>query len=364
MRQLRFVPATLALALLTAACDLEPRVTTDAARTTWAASQPRAKDRIAALRDRHRVLAGRIGELRVTEGTEDAPLTRSIAALQGQVSTIEAQLGTAEAAFAQVSAEVESALGKQNKVEARRVVELSLASIEPSIAAADDALDALEPQVAGTESAMQRGAAAIEAEKQRLRRIAYEGGRVDLTDLEFKADGSELMATGPAGSAARDRLVAFATACEGLRFTIAGHSSRAGEPARQQARSLARAEAVKRFLVATGVAADKIEKTDGLGGTRPVVEEPAPGSAAAGQLAPEELASRQRRNERIEIVVTRPCTADAAAAAPATRPDSGQPAPIAVERPAPGTDRPVRTGGERRQPGTTAPVPAPTRAPR
>src|SRR5262249_32920324 len=154
-----------------------------------------------------------------------------------------------------------------------------------------DALDALEPKVADAEAAMQRGAAGLEADKQRMQRIAFEGGHVDVADLEFNPDGTQVAMNTPAGRAALDRVLAFATACPPLRFTIVGHTSRAGDAAKLQALSLTRADAVKKYLITAGVAAEVIEKIDGVGGTQPAVDEPEPNSAAAKQLAPEELAS-------------------------------------------------------------------------
>jgi len=297
--------ATFAVVLLASACDLAPRVTSNAASDAWTQTQPRLRERLATLRQRHNVLAGRIGALRVPDGIQDPALQATIADLQGAIADAEPALAGAEANLAQASVDIERALTNPNKVEARRVVDISLARLEPAITGAASALDGIEPRVAQAEAMMQRGLAAVEAEQQRLRRIAFDGGRADLTDIAFAPDDS-LDVTTPASNAALVRLRTFASTCDGLRFTINGHTAR-GDAAAQQARSQARADAVKAYLVGQGIAADKIARTAGLGATQPVVEEPAPDSAAARQLAPEELASRRRRNERIEVVVTTAC---------------------------------------------------------
>ena len=74
------------------------------------------------------------------------------------------------------------------------------------------------------------------------------------------------------GPPSRPTLVAVAAAMKtypSLRVRVRGHTDNRGSAVRNQKLSLARAQAVKDFLVAEGVATDRIV-VEGLGATEPI----------------------------------------------------------------------------------------------
>lgn len=339
MRQLFVVSTALATTLLCAACDLEPRVTTDLARETWSRGERQARQKIADLRARQLALAERMNELRAAAGADDAQIAAALAGVQQQVAAVEAAVAAAETAFSQNVERVELALGRANKAEARRAVESGIARIEAAIESASAAVAAPEPQIAAQQQALTRDLDTLAREKQRVRRIAFEGGSVVLDDLVFKTDDVVDTGAGP-GRAALDLALALASVCDSLELTIAAHTSGFTDPEDDRSVSKARAKAMKQFFVDSGVPAAKIAKLEALGRTRPLIPEPKPESAEARALAPAERAARQHKNDRIELVVTKPCVPDPADAAPPAPTTEPVPPPTGVVVPA---QRPARS---------------------
>lgn len=319
------VAATLVLALVVGltgvGCDHKERVNLDPARELWTASSDQLRGRTTELRARQQALAGRIGELKVPDGTEDAQLAAEVSALQGEVANLDAACATVERSLAQVTSEIEVALSKPDKVVAERTVKTGLASFEDEAGKAKSALDALTPRVDAAQAVMRRLLDGIAAEVSRLQKLASEGGGADFSDIDFQAGSAEFDFTHPASKATLTRLVAFAGSCDQLRFGLTGHTSREGKPAVNKALSLARATAVRDFLVQAGTAPAKITKVDGLGSAQTMIDEPTPGSPEEAAMAPDELETRRRKNRRVTVQVTAPCTTPVAPTAlPPTAP--------------------------------------------
>jgi len=103
-------------------------------------------------------------------------------------------------------------------------------------------------------------------------------GKARLRGLVFDKDGSEL---DPAAATILNVVV------EGIKercppnqqFVIEGHTDLSGSAQHNQQLSERRAEAVKRYLVEHGIAADRLS-TVGYGSTRPLTTDPSPGAQA------------------------------------------------------------------------------------
>ncbi|MCA8830083.1 OmpA family protein [Hymenobacter pini] len=93
---------------------------------------------------------------------------------------------------------------------------------------------------------------------------------VVLPTVLFKLGTPELL---PEGRPALNQLAAELLSRPTLRILIAGHTDKIGEPQKNQVLSEQRAEAVKSFLVKSGVAADRIS-TVGYGDARPLHPSP------------------------------------------------------------------------------------------
>jgi len=111
-------------------------------------------------------------------------------------------------------------------------------------------------------------------------------GKARLRGLVFGKDGSEI---DPVGATVLDAVVEGIKArCPTQHFVIAGHTDLSGSSHHNHELSERRAEAVKRYLVEHGIAADRLS-TVGYGSTRPLTTNPSP--------------SAQALNRRVTLVV-------------------------------------------------------------
>jgi len=102
-------------------------------------------------------------------------------------------------------------------------------------------------------------------------------GKARLRGLVFGKDGSEI---DPTGATVLDVVVdGIKARCPTQHFVIAGHTDLSGSAKHNQELSLRRAEAVKAYLVAHGIAADRLS-TVGYGSSRPLTTNPSPAAQA------------------------------------------------------------------------------------
>jgi len=102
-------------------------------------------------------------------------------------------------------------------------------------------------------------------------------GKARLRGLGFGKDGSEI---DPAGATVLDVVVdGIKERCATQHFVIEGHTDLSGSPQHNQELSLRRAEAVKAYLVAHGIASDRLS-TAGYGSSRPLTTNPSPAAQA------------------------------------------------------------------------------------
>lgn len=97
-----------------------------------------------------------------------------------------------------------------------------------------------------------------------------------------------------AGRAALDKLIANPAVPAGARLVVRGHSDTFGDDAKNLVTSRRRAEAVREYLVANGIVADRIEVV-ALGERRPV----APNATLDGADDP----AGRARNRRVDVEV-------------------------------------------------------------
>lgn len=109
---------------------------------------------------------------------------------------------------------------------------------------------------------------------------------IETTDIRFLHGTAELRR---AAHASLDRFVELAADCPDARFLVTGHTDTSGDPALNRSLSEARAAAVRDYLVAAGVAAERLE---------------AAGRGASEPVADNATAWGRSRNRRIEIELT------------------------------------------------------------
>lgn len=302
----------LALALTLAACDHEPRSTGDAARDRWSQVQPQARARVAELRSKQTVVAGRVGALALPPGVTAPEIAAVFADLQARVAQLEAPLAALETDTAAIAADVEAAFGVNDRPRARRTVEAAEARLAAAAARAEAAFADLDARVPAAESALQQIQTRLNTEQARFANLAATGGTLELTTVAFRDfAGSELALENVESKAALDRLVQMTGACPQLRVTLSVHLARP-DPLQARALGLARAEAVRAYLAGAGVRSEILSLA------------PAP---TPTQAMPDALL----------VTVTTPC------ASPAAAPPG--PLPV-VQPPRPTAERPAAPGHE------------------
>jgi OOP family OmpA-OmpF porin len=102
-------------------------------------------------------------------------------------------------------------------------------------------------------------------------------GKARLRGLVFDKEGAVI---DPVGSAVLDAVVeGIKKRCPTQHFLIEGHTDLSGSPQHNQALSERRADAVKSYLVAHGIAPDRLS-TVGYGSSRPLTTDPSPSAQA------------------------------------------------------------------------------------
>lgn len=107
-----------------------------------------------------------------------------------------------------------------------------------------------------------------------------------LGDLLFASDEAEL---GPGAGATLDAMVAAIAREPNRRIVVEGHTDSTGEAAYNRELSRRRAEAVRQYLVAHGVAADRIV---------------AVGKGEADPIAGNDTADGRKHNRRVDVIVS------------------------------------------------------------
>lgn len=136
--------------------------------------------------------------------------------------------------------------------------------------------------------------------------FARQVGESDVLGINFKPGTAEPESS-DVTKAALMRLIALANTCDQIRIEITSHTAKDGDPEVNQRLATAQAEAVRQYLLASGVAPQKIARTAGIGGLRPATPEPDAGSAEEKAMPTDQLAKIRARNRRVSVTVVQPC---------------------------------------------------------
>jgi outer membrane protein OmpA-like peptidoglycan-associated protein len=293
-----------ALALgLAAGCDLRPedfgrvQSATKAFGDTWSR-------RAAELQDRHAKLFQRAQAM-----PADAPgLADTLSSLGAAKADIEAMTAKVDGARAETDARVaerrrrlaEDALARNH-----RDLQSTYDTLRGRLDEASARLDAIQQEQGAKASAAAAAAAPVGFGDPVF---ATRVGKADVPGIAFVSGTAQLDLGAPTTKPALDSIVAFANRCEGLRFTIMGHTARDGDERVNARLSRAQADAVRGYLERAGVAKEKIEGVGGAGGMEPLVAEPTAGSPEEKAMKTEDLAAIRAQNRRVTITVKTPCS--------------------------------------------------------
>jgi outer membrane protein OmpA-like peptidoglycan-associated protein len=234
-----------------------------------------------------------------------ADVLSRLTAIETEIEALGQKLeGVGQAATAKVQ-EKRARLADEALATGDKDLTVDLAGISTRLDEVGAQLDTLD-----SDAAAKAAAAAADANKPppQIDQPEFASGlyRADVPGISFQASNLDMAAT--TTKAALDRIVAFANRCDALRFGITGHTAKDGDSASNLQLSEARAHAVRRYLIAKGVAEAKITQIEGAGGTQPLLPEPEAGSPEEAAMDAEQLARIRGVNRRISIQVLTPCS--------------------------------------------------------
>ncbi len=135
-----------------------------------------------------------------------------------------------------------------------------------------------------------------------LPEVPLEGDRTDFSGIYFKVNSDNFDLARPETMRNLQQLLNYMKQCEEIGVRIEGHTSSEGNPTWNQQLSEKRAQRVRDWLIANGVAQEKILGAVGYGSTVPRVPEPEQGTV------PNKLLEQIRKqNRRITTMVEKPC---------------------------------------------------------
>jgi outer membrane protein OmpA-like peptidoglycan-associated protein len=300
----------LASILALTACDLRPE---DYSRvqTSAATFHARWTSRVAEVQATHDALAARIDALPPdTSGVEDAK-----AQLKNVGDALE-DLGKNKMPAAE--AEIQSRIDQHQKYLAEEALRHAAQDLDSGLTEATTSLDS---QKTAVDAAEQAAAATKKTQTDALDdaklaavadivapAFSQQLGASDVLGVTFEPGTGRFEMTDDT-KAGLMRIVALASACDAIRLELVAHTAKDGDPAVNDRLSVAQAEAVRQYLLGSGVAAAKIVKVSGVGGAEPATPEPDAGSDAEKAMATDQLAKIRARNRRITVKVVAPCPA-------------------------------------------------------
>lgn len=300
---MRSVPRTLLLASLLAAavgCDHRPedfsRVqdSTAAFTTGWTRRVSELELRRTALFERAQKLPAE------TPGLAEA--MSQLAAIEVEIEALDGKAATVgQAATAKVQ-EKRARLADETLATGETDLTVDLKGIASRLDGVAGQLDALDRDAADKAAAAAANRPPPQLDDPEFARGTF---RTDVPGIAFRAGQLDL--TVGTTQTALDRVVAFANRCDQLRFAIIGHTAKDGAATVNQQLSEARAHAVRKHLIAAGVAEGKVVQVQGVGGTAPLLPEPEPGTPEEAAMETGELARIRNVNRRISLQVVTPC---------------------------------------------------------
>lgn len=128
------------------------------------------------------------------------------------------------------------------------------------------------------------------------------GERREFSQIYFRQDSDDFDFSRPETGEELVKLLDFLQECDEVGVLIEGHTSSEGSPRRNMELSKMRAERVKEWLLANGVAPEKLLGTVGYGSRMPTIPEP-----TRGNLSEASLERIRSQNRRITAVMRKPC---------------------------------------------------------
>lgn len=304
-----------------AACDLRPedfsRVESSAARfrDVWGS-------RLAAASAKQQQLQARAQALPQETPGLGASLTSlsTVAQTLTELSTtklpaMETDIQTRLAARHRRGAEDAIRQGSEDLAAAMKEVDTILADQEVAVAALEEAAKSApqpEEPVAEKDTGEATGPLAPPEVDINDRAFAQKVGEASVPGVVFKP-GTADPEFNDSTKAALMRLIALANACDQIRLELVAHTAKDGDARLNRRLSQAQAEAVRQYLINSGVAPAKVAKATGVGGAQPLVPEPDAGSAEETAMATDALAKIRATNRRLTVKVATPCPAAAPA---------------------------------------------------
>jgi len=304
-------PYIAVLGLVVAGCKDDLRPMTAEWNTVTAKWQTRADALKASGLDQTQKLSALCATAGLDPGNVAA---KTCAGLKETQLTDQAQFDTLRSSMARHQAEVAKAIKRGKGPEVSAAMEAAKGEVTALLGRVsdkgeprDEALKSLQAAVTSELEAAKVAAIAAEAKAELWRQAAVDRKPLELTDVRFTKGTAELEAPDSVAQSQLQEFKVWANRCPELRFTITSHESKELAAAEAMKLTRKRAVAVEKFLVDNGVAASKIVRASGNGSKTQIADEPAPASAAARAMNPEELEALRNKNRRITIQAVDVC---------------------------------------------------------
>lgn len=290
-------------ALLCCASVLSCRTERDVRTVAWAKTAAQHTTETETLKQRYVALRDKVHAAKLIDPYSDSAQLHQ--KLELQLTELSEELARLQTVLAEGQSKVSSALTSKDTVALISAVDHADGDwqVEHDKIAAN--LRSAEGQLPELARLLNADAQSAEAMKPEI--IARRLGTSVFDKIWFVADTAEFMIDKPATQSALATLVAVTEVCPELRMNITGHTAKTGDADENLKLSLARAQAVRGYLLKHGAKSTQIVKVMGVGGSQPLESEVEPGSAEERAADPLVLERVRTRNRRISVSVTRAC---------------------------------------------------------
>lgn len=132
------------------------------------------------------------------------------------------------------------------------------------------------------------------------------GTKTDFPDILFIVNSDQFNFDYPGTALNLAKLLEYINQCPQLSVFIEGHSSEEGKKARNNELSDLRAKKVISWLIAQGVAPEKLSGSMGYGSSQPKIKEPT--GKALKKISKDDLENIRKQNRRITVKVVKTCS--------------------------------------------------------
>lgn len=255
----------LTLPLLWCACaqDLKPL------KRQWDGVVAEWTNATAAMKKQQGELAGKIAKLEAKEEDEAARAAKQ--ALEALLKTQASALNALDAAMQESKRSIEEAMKSGRIGTLTTAIEKATARIGPELVKVREGYAALASEYDRAAEMLSNGAGAIEKKADAAAEWAAaqvtalkRGGKVDFKGIQFSPGTAKLL-DDPSAKAAVDELVAFVKTCPEVKVALTERVAKEKDLRAAIKLSQARADALKKMLIAQGVKAAQIARSIGGG---------------------------------------------------------------------------------------------------